>query len=53
MLKWAIVFFIISILCGAFGFTSAEGVTATIAKVLFVLFLIGFIVALIIGYSVI
>ena len=50
MLKWAAIFLIIAIIAGIFGFTSAAtGIAVTIAKVLFVLFLIGFVVSLITG----
>lgn len=40
MLKYAIVFAIISLIAGAFGFTGVAAGAAGIAKVLFVLFLV-------------
>jgi uncharacterized membrane protein YtjA (UPF0391 family) len=46
MLKWAIIFAIISLVTGWLGFGGISGVTATIAKVLFAIFVILFIIAL-------
>jgi uncharacterized membrane protein YtjA (UPF0391 family) len=45
MLKWAIIFAIISLVPGWHGFGGVAGVTATIAKVLFVCFVILFLLA--------
>jgi uncharacterized membrane protein YtjA (UPF0391 family) len=49
MLKWAVVFLIIAIVAGIFGFTGVEAASATIAKVLFGIFLVLFLGALCIG----
>ncbi len=49
MLFWAVIFIIIAIISGILGFTTLAGVSAFIAKVLFVIFLIGFIVTLAFG----
>lgn len=49
MLKWAVVFLIIAIVAGIFGFTDVEAASATIAQWLFGIFLVLFLVALIIG----
>jgi uncharacterized membrane protein YtjA (UPF0391 family) len=46
MLKWAIIFGLISLVAALFGFTGIAAGAAGIAKVLFVLFLIAFIVVL-------
>jgi uncharacterized membrane protein YtjA (UPF0391 family) len=46
MLKWAIIFAIISLVTGAFGFRGISGAAATIAKFLFAVFLILFLIAL-------
>ncbi|WP_333679522.1 DUF1328 domain-containing protein [Dyella sp.] len=46
MLKWAIIFAIISLIAGWLGFGTLSGVAATIAKVLFGIFVIIFIIAL-------
>ena len=49
MLKWAIVFLIIAIIAGIFGFTDVEAASATIAQWLFGIFLVLFVGALAIG----
>lgn len=46
MLKWAAVFFIIAIVAGIFGFGNVAGASVGIAKVLFFIFLVLFIVAI-------
>jgi uncharacterized membrane protein YtjA (UPF0391 family) len=49
MLKWAVVFLIIAIVAGIFGFTGIEAASASIAKVLFGIFLVLFVGALALG----
>jgi len=49
MLYWSIVFFIISIIAAIFGFGGISESTAGIAKILFFVFLVLFIVSLIFG----
>lgn len=49
MLKWAIIFFVISLIAGYFGFTGVASTTRTIAKVLFFIALAIFLVILIFG----
>jgi uncharacterized membrane protein YtjA (UPF0391 family) len=49
MLKWAIIFFVISLIAGFFGFTGVASTTRTIAKVLFFIALAIFLVVLIFG----
>ena len=49
MLKWAVIFLIIAIVAGIFGFTGVEQASATIAQWLFGIFLVLFIGALAIG----
>ena len=46
MLKWAIIFAIVSLLTGWLGFGSLSGATAMIAKVLFGIFVVLFLLAL-------
>jgi uncharacterized membrane protein YtjA (UPF0391 family) len=46
MLKWAIVFAIVSLISGWLGFGGVSGATAAIAKVLFACFAILFVLAL-------
>lgn len=49
MLKWAIIFFVISVIAGFFGFTNIAAGAKGIAKVLFFIALIIFIIVLIFG----
>ena len=49
MLKWAVIFLIIAIIAGIFGFTGISEASATIAQVLFGIFLFLFIGAIAIG----
>jgi uncharacterized membrane protein YtjA (UPF0391 family) len=49
MLKLALFFFIISIIAGVFGFTGISVAAAGIAKILFFIFIIAFVVLLIFG----
>ena len=49
MLKWAVIFLIIAIVAGIFGFTGVEQASATIAQWLFGIFLVLFLGALVIG----
>lgn len=46
MLYYTLVFLLVSIVAGALGFGSLAGLAATIAKVLFVIFLVLFIASL-------
>jgi uncharacterized membrane protein YtjA (UPF0391 family) len=49
MLKWAAIFFVISIVAALFGFTGIAAGAAQIAKVLFFIFLAIFITLLVLG----
>ena len=49
MLKWAIIFFIISLIAGFFGFTNIAAGARGIAKVLFFIALAIFLVILVFG----
>ena len=49
MLYWALVFFIVSIIAAVFGFTGIAVATAGIAKILFFIFLVLFVLSLISG----
>jgi uncharacterized membrane protein YtjA (UPF0391 family) len=49
MLKWAIIFFVISLIAGYFGFTGVASTTRTIAKVLFFIAIAIFLIVLIFG----
>jgi uncharacterized membrane protein YtjA (UPF0391 family) len=52
MLRWAIIFLIIAIIAGIFGFTDVEAASATIAQWLFGIFLVLFLGALVIGLAI-
>lgn len=49
MLKLALFFLIVSIIAGVFGFTGISAAAAGIAKVLFFVFIIAFVVMLVLG----
>jgi uncharacterized membrane protein YtjA (UPF0391 family) len=49
LIKWAIIFFVISLIAGFFGFTGVASGARTIAKVLFFVALAIFLVVLIFG----
>lgn len=49
MLAWILFFFIVSVIAGWFGFTGTAKASAGIAKVLFFIFLVMFIILLIFG----
>jgi uncharacterized membrane protein YtjA (UPF0391 family) len=49
LLKWAAIFFVIALIAAAFGFTGIAAGAASIAKVLFYLFLGIFVVFLVAG----
>jgi uncharacterized membrane protein YtjA (UPF0391 family) len=49
MLRWTLIFLVIALIAGALGFGALEGTAMQIARVLFVVFLIIFIVSLITG----
>lgn len=49
MLGWALTFLIIALIAGLFGFGVVAGTAGTIAKILFVAFLVLFVVSLVAG----
>ena len=49
MLKWALIFFLISLVAGFFGFTGVAEGSRTIAKVLFFIALAIFLIVLVFG----
>ena len=49
MLKLALFFFVVSIIAALFGFTGISMATAGIAKILFFLFIVAFLIFLILG----
>lgn len=46
MLRYAIIFFVLSLVAGAFGLTNISGMAKRISMVLFALFFIGFLILL-------
>lgn len=51
MLTWAVIFLIIALIAGIFGFRGVEGLAMQIAKTLFFIFIILFIISLVLGYT--
>ncbi len=45
MLNWALIFLVIALIAGLLGFTSIAGAAIGIAKILFVVFLVLFLVS--------
>ncbi len=52
LLKWALIFFLISIVAAVFGFTGISMATADIARILFYIFLVIFLVLLVLGLTI-
>lgn len=50
MLYWALVFFVVSLIAALFGFTGISVAAAGVARILFFIFIILFILALIFGW---
>ena len=49
MLRWALIFLVVALLAGVFGFWGLEGTAMQIARILFFLFLVLFIISLVTG----
>ncbi|WP_020176773.1 DUF1328 domain-containing protein [Methyloferula stellata] len=49
MLKWALIFFVVSIIAGALGFTGISEAAGGIARILFFIFVVIFVIFLILG----
>jgi len=49
MLQYAVVFFVIALIAAVFGFTGIAVGAAEIAKVLFFIFLVLFVISLVVG----
>ena len=52
MLRWALIFLVIGLIAGLLGFTGIAGASITIAKTLFFIFMLIFLVLLIAGLTV-
>jgi uncharacterized membrane protein YtjA (UPF0391 family) len=51
LLKWALIFFLISVVAAVFGFTGISVASADVARVLFYIFVIIFLVLLVLGLT--
>jgi uncharacterized membrane protein YtjA (UPF0391 family) len=51
-LKWALIFLLISLVAALFGFTDIAAASADIARVLFYVFMVIFVVLLILGLTI-
>ena len=51
MLYWALVFFVVSLVAGLFGFGGIASATAGIAQILFYVFTVFFVVTLVAGLA--
>ena len=51
MLKWALIFLVISVIAGALGFTGVASGAKTLAKILFGLFLLGFLILILLAWG--
>jgi uncharacterized membrane protein YtjA (UPF0391 family) len=49
LMSWAILFLVISVLAGLFGFTGMAGTGSWIAQTVFFVFLIAFVISLFVG----
>jgi uncharacterized membrane protein YtjA (UPF0391 family) len=52
ILKWALIFFLVSIVAGILGFTGVSAASADIASFLFYVFVVIFLVLLILGLTI-
>ncbi len=52
MLKWSLIFFVVAIIAGIFGFTNIAEGAAAIAKVLFFIVVIVWVVLLVLGLKI-
>jgi uncharacterized membrane protein YtjA (UPF0391 family) len=52
ILKWALIFFVVSIVAGILGFTGVSAASADVARVLFYIFVIIFLVLLVLGFTI-
>ncbi len=52
MLKWSFIFLIVAIIAGIFGFTNVEAGAASIAKILFFIFITLWIIILVLGLTI-
>ena len=51
MLKWALIFLVVSLVAGALGVTGVASGAKTLAKILFGLFLLGFLILILLAWG--
>jgi uncharacterized membrane protein YtjA (UPF0391 family) len=52
MLKWAFIFLVIAVVAAVFGFSGVAEASATVAQILFGVFLALFLIALVVGLAI-
>jgi uncharacterized membrane protein YtjA (UPF0391 family) len=52
LLRWALIFFLVSIVAGVLGFTDISAASADVARFLFYVFVVTFLVLLILGLTI-
>jgi uncharacterized membrane protein YtjA (UPF0391 family) len=52
LLKWALIFLVVSIIAGIFGFTGISAASADVARILFYLFVVIFLVLVVLGLTI-
>lgn len=52
MLRWSLIFFIVALVAAIFGFTGIAEGAASIAKILFFIFIVLFVGALLLGVTI-
>jgi uncharacterized membrane protein YtjA (UPF0391 family) len=52
ILKWALIFFLVSVVAGILGFTGISAASADVARFLFYVFVVIFLVLLILGLTI-
>jgi uncharacterized membrane protein YtjA (UPF0391 family) len=52
ILKWALIFFVVSVIAGLLGFTGISAASADVARFLFYVFVVIFLVLLILGLTI-
>jgi uncharacterized membrane protein YtjA (UPF0391 family) len=52
LLKWALIFFVVSVIAGVLGFTGLSAASADIARFLFYVFVVIFLILLILGLTI-
>ncbi|MCA9282086.1 MAG: DUF1328 domain-containing protein [Phycisphaeraceae bacterium] len=51
MLRWAVIFFIVAIIAAIFGFGNISAAATDIARILFYIFIVIFLISLVLGLA--